>query len=240
MPRTVDLDQLLARKHSLETRASETHDFPNRLRDLRAWQARRLAQTYEDLRRDPRYSRAIDFFLSDLYALDSSRRDRQLTRASRLLMRTLPGAALAALEGVIELDVLSAELDHAMVGLIRSWPLGGAEYAAAYRMVGRRDVRERQIELVLSIGADLDRIVRHAWIGQALHLMQAPARVGGFGELQDFLERGFDAFRGIAEARTFLQTIREREGQLIERLFSGGGEEVFVLRTRLAGSEPDL
>jgi hypothetical protein len=233
MPRTVDLDQLLARKHSLEARASQTHDFPERLRDLRAWQARRLAQTYEDLRRDPRYSRAIDFFLSDLCApLDSSRRDRQLTRASRLLMRTLPGAALSALEGVIELDVLSAELDYAMVGLIPSWPLGGAEYAAAYRMVGRRDARDRQIELVLSIGADLDCIVRHAWIGQALRLTQAPARAGGFGELQDFLERGFDAFRGIADAWTFLQTIREREAQLTERLFSGGGEEVFVPRTQ--------
>jgi hypothetical protein len=233
MPRTVDLDQLLARKRALETRASESRDFLDRLRDLRVWQARRLAQTYDDLRGDPRYAPAIGFFLNDLYgSLDSGPRDRQLARASPLLRHGLPGAARAALERAIELDVLSAELDHAMVALISSCPISGAGYADAYRLVGRRDARERQIELILSVGAVLDRIVRYAWIGSALHLWQAPARAIGFGVLHDFLDRGFDAFRNIADARTFLQTIREREVQLMEQLFAGGGEEVFTARSR--------
>jgi hypothetical protein len=78
MPRTVDLDQLLARKRALETRASESHDFLDRLRDLRVWQGRRLAQTYDDLRDDPRYAPAIAFFLSDLYGSGFRSRDRQL------------------------------------------------------------------------------------------------------------------------------------------------------------------
>ena len=196
---------------------------------MRVWQGRRLAQTYDDLRGDPRYAPAIAFFLNDLYGLvDSGPRDRQLARASPLLRHSLPGTARAVLERAIELDVLSAELDHAMVARISSGPLGGAGYAVAYRLVGRREARERQIELVLSVGADLDRIVRHAWIGSALYLWQAPARAIGFGVLHDFLDRGFDAFRKIADARTFLQTIREREVQLMEQLFAGGGEEVFT------------
>ena len=199
------------------------------MRDLRVWQGRRLAQTYDDLRGDPRYAPAIAFFLNDLYGLvDSGPRDRQLARASPLLRHSLPGTARAVLERAIELDVLSAELDHAMVARISSGSLGGAGYAVAYRLVGRREARERQIELVLSVGADLDRIVRHAWIGSALYLWQAPARAIGFGVLHDFLDRGFDAFRNIADARTFLQTIREREVQLMEQLFAGGGEEVFT------------
>ena len=199
------------------------------MRDLRVWQGRRLAQTYDDLRGDPRYAPAIAFFLYDLYGLvDSGPRDRQLARASPLLRHSLPGTARAVLERAIELDVLSAELDHAMVARISSGSLGGAGYAVAYRLVGRREARERQIELVLSVGADLDRIVRHAWIGSALYLWQAPARAIGFGVLHDFLDRGFDAFRNIADARTFLQTIREREVQLMEQLFAGGGEEVFT------------
>ena len=196
---------------------------------MRVWQGRRLAQTYDDLRGDPRYAPAIAFFLNDLYGLvDSGPRDRQLARASPLLRHSLPGTARAVLERAIELDVLSAELDHAMVARISSGSLGGAGYAVAYRLVGRREARERQIELVLSVGADLDRIVRHAWIGSALYLWQAPARAIGFGVLHDFLDRGFDAFRNIADARTFLQTIREREVQLMEQLFAGGGEEVFT------------
>jgi hypothetical protein len=64
-----------------------------------------------------------------------------------------------------------------------------------------------------------------------LQLWQAPARATGFGALHDFLDRGFDAFRNIADARTFLQTIREREVQLMEQLFAGGGEEVFTARS---------
>ena len=198
---------------------------------MRVWQGRRLAQTYDHLRGDPRYAPAIAFFLNDLYGLvDSGPRDRQLARASPLLRHSLPGTARAVLERAIELDVLSAELDHAMVARISSGPLGGAGYAVAYRLVGRREARERQIELVLSVGADLDRIVRHAWIGSALYLWQAPARAIGFGVLHDFLDRGFDAFRNIADTPTFLQTIREREAQLMKQLFAGGGEEVFPVR----------
>jgi len=50
--------------------------------------------------------------------------------------------------------------------------------------------------------------------------------------LHDFLNRGFDAFRNIADARTFLQTIKEREVQFMEQLFAGGGEEIFTARSR--------
>jgi hypothetical protein len=224
MPGTVDLDQLLARKRLLAAQAAETGVSPIRLQELRAWQARRLARTYRDLRGDARYSRAIDFFLDDLYGpLDSGPRDRQLARASGLLKLALPGATRAALEEAVELDVLSAELDHAMVASMSGWPVSRERYATAYRMVGRRDARERQIELVLSIGTDLDRIVRHAWIGTALRLWEAPARLSGFEVLHGFLARGFDAFSNIADARPLLQTIRQREAQLMERLFSGGG-----------------
>jgi hypothetical protein len=54
----------------------------------------------------------------------------------------LPDAARAVLERAIELDVLSEELDHAMVALISSYPISGTGYADAYRLVGRRDARE--------------------------------------------------------------------------------------------------
>jgi hypothetical protein len=228
MPR-IDLDQLLARKRALATRTSQSSGLPGRLRDLRAWQAERLARTYDDLRRDPCYARAIDFFLSDLYGpRDTGARDQQLMRASRLLRATLPGGALSVLERAVELDVLNAELDHSMVAVIPRWPIDGAGYAAAYRTIGRRDARERQIDLVVAMGIDLDRIVRRAWIGSALLLARAPARAGGFGLVQDFLESGFNAFRDMVDARSFLETIRRRETDLMQRLFSVDGEENFA------------
>jgi hypothetical protein len=220
------LEQLLARKAALGQRAAATPQFGPRLQELRAWQAGRLAGTYKDLRGDPRYARAVEFFLSDLYGpRDFSPRDRELARAWRYLKRSLPGAARAALERAIELEVLSAELDHLMVEALPPSPLSAAGYAKAYRAVGQRAARERQIELVIATGANLDSIVRHAWVGAALRLARAPAHAAGFGVLQDFLERGFAAFAAMHDAGPFLSRIRERETALMNELLAGGGGE---------------
>jgi len=56
---------------------------------------------------------------------------------------------------------------------------------------------KRQVDLVLLIGADLSRLVRNFWIELALRAAHLPAHVAGFGVLQDFLERGFTAFRKL-------------------------------------------
>ena len=110
------LDELLARKRGLDAAAEQTADFAARLRELRAWQTARLENTYRDFRADPRYAAAVEFFLSDLYGPQEFRaRDRDLARAWRYLKRALPAAAMAVLGQAIELDVLTLELDHALV-----------------------------------------------------------------------------------------------------------------------------
>lgn len=216
------LDALLERKRLLDARAAANPAAAARLRELRAWQAARLARTYADLQRDPRYAPAVEFFLSDLYGpQEFTGRDRDLTRAWRYLKRALPAPALIVLGRALELEVLSAELDAAMAAMLGPDPVTAASYAAAYRAVGQRAGRARQIELVAAIGADLDRIVRHAWIGLALRLAHAPAHAAGFGALQDFLERGYAAFRRMRGAGRFLQAIRERETQLMQALYAG-------------------
>jgi hypothetical protein len=221
-----EIDALLARKSALAARAAERPQLAARLKELRAWQATRLAQTYDDLRRDPQYSRAVEFFLRDVYGpQDMTPRDRDLTRAWTLLKRTLPAAALAALGRAIELEVLSGELDQLMVEALPEGSVTAAEYARAYRATARRDLRERQIDLVVGIGKDLERVVRHAWIGTLLHLARGPAHAAGYGALQDFNERGFAAFQNMKDAAYFLRTIRERELELMEALLAGAGAE---------------
>lgn len=214
------LTKLLARKRRLGALAGAS---AARLCELRAWQAARLERTYCDLRREPRHAAAVEFFLSDLYgARDFSDRDRDLQRALRYLQRALPSAALGVLAQAIELEVLSAELDQAMVGVLTAGAITPASYAAAYRAVGQGVARARQIELIMSIGATLDRIVRHAWIALALRVAHAPAHAAGFGALQDFLERGFAAFRRMRGSARFLQTIRERETRSMQIILAGG------------------
>ena len=91
-------DELLARKRVLDARAGATAGFAARLREVRTWQATRLARTYDDFRTDPQYTRAIEFFLSDLSGpQDLTRRDHDLSFAWTRLKRTLPQRALNVL-----------------------------------------------------------------------------------------------------------------------------------------------
>lgn len=229
------IERLLARRRALEARAAAVVGLTERLRALRSWQARRLARTYDDLRRDPRYTEAVEFFLNDLYGpQDFSRRDQELSRAIVPLRRALPAALLELLSKAIELDVLTVELDQGMLEHLPQHPPTDAAYALAYRALGRAAARQRQLALTVSIGADLGRLVRHRWIGLALRAAHRPARAAGFGVLQQFLERGFTAFRHMGNARPLLEAIRERETDLMEALLHGDPAAGGLLAPRTA------
>jgi hypothetical protein len=193
---------------------------------LRHWQAQRLARTYADLAADERYAAATAFFLSDIYGeRDFSARDRAVERAYPLLRKTLPKAALLPLERAVALDDLSKELDAALALALLGEGVDEAitesTYARAYRLCDNRAQRLHQIELTVAVGSDLDRVVKKPLVRRLLVLARTPARAAGFGELQDFLERGFEAFRQMGGAAEFLKSIETRETQILERLFAG-------------------
>jgi hypothetical protein len=48
--------------------------------------------------------------------------------------------------------------------------------------------------------------------------MRTPAKLAGFGELHNYLERGFEAFRQTEDIQTFLDTIERRELKILERI----------------------
>lgn len=193
-----------------------------RVRELAAFQARRLARSYADLQGTPRYGPAVEFFLADLYGpQDLTERDAQVLRALDKLKRFLPGNALQALARAFELHVLSIELDAATAAALPAGrPLDGDAYAAAYRAAGRPADRDRQIALIGDIGTLLDGLAHRPEVGLAIRLARGPAHAAGFGQLQDFLERGFEAFRTMDGAQEFLAAIDERERALMTRLFA--------------------
>lgn len=196
-----------------------------RVGELKHWQASRLATTHADLLADPRYRGAAGFFLDDLYgAKDFSRRDAELERVLPVVVRVLPESALETLADAVELDALSEDLD---VELARALDEAGvavldeAAYASAYRNSATQAQREHQLDLVLSIGRSLDRLVRAPLIGRLLGAMATPARLAGVPSMHDFLTRGFTAFRGIGGASEFLARIDARERLVLHRLFAG-------------------
>lgn len=192
---------------------------------LKNWQSARLAATHADLLAEPRHRDAARFFLDDLYgAKDFSQRDAELGHVIPVLVRMLPDSALATLADAVELDALSERLDEAMAQRLQCEEVEGideAAYALAYRAVAAAPVREHQLDLVLSIGRSLDRLVRMPLLGALLSAMAGPARLAGVPTMHDFLVRGFRAFRSIGGASDFLGRIDARERLILQALYEG-------------------
>ncbi|WP_405238762.1 FFLEELY motif protein [Lentisalinibacter orientalis] len=218
----MSLDELLVRNRSLRAQFSDDPGLQEELQALQRWQAGRLERTYADLQERERYRPGVEFFLEELYTdKDYLPRDTQLERASPILKRMLPAQAQESMRMAVQLEVLSQELDGEMTRALGAGTMIDEQsYAEAYRTVGRRDDRERQIGFILEAGRDLERLVKLPMIYTLIRMAHGPAHLAGFGALHDFLEDGFRAFRAMDGAEEFLQAIEDRETRIMERIFA--------------------
>ena len=198
------------------------------LATVKGLQARRFAGTYDDLLSHGPYVQAARFFLDELYSdKDYAERDAQFARIAGAIERFFPSQVVATAVALAELHALTEELDHAMAVAWTSLPnpaaSDAARYVAAWRSVGRRPERERQLAVVLDIGREMTKLTRTPGLRTLLKMMRAPADAAGLSSLQRFLENGFDTFAAMARrpggAEAFLQTILGREATLVKALF---------------------
>ena len=220
-----DLKCFLAEARDLRLAAAADPVRGQRRDRLRAWQAARLAKTHADLLASPQFNIAATFFLSDLYGpKDFSERDTEMEKVLPIMTTMLPVSGLRTLLLAVEVDALSERFDAEMVAVLGKRldqdELTMDDYAAAYRQVGDRDGRELQIRLIGETGEALDALAHKTFAGAALKLMHGPAQLAGLGELHAFLERGFNAFRSLRRADEFLETIVQRERELMVSLFT--------------------
>jgi hypothetical protein len=214
----------LARAAKLRATALSSPKTAAARQRLRVWQSERLARTHADLLANPRFEEAAKFFLTDVYSVDdSSSRDAEVERVVPMATKFLSDAGLATAADAIELDALSEDLDAAMVAALgrRLTSLGAADYGRAYRKVGRRRDRERQIDLIQHLGQSLDRFTHQRFIAATLAIMRKPAKLAGLGDLQSFLERGLAAFKKMGNSDEFLALLVTRERKLLNALFAG-------------------
>ncbi len=199
---------------------------------VKAFQARRFAGTYSDLLHSAEYGSAARFFLEDLYSdKDYSGRDAQFSRIAGALQRIFPQQVISTAVALAQLHLLTEELDRHMASEWTLRPATGlhssdaAQYIHCWRRVGRASDRTRQLDMVLSVGKDLDRLTRTPGLRLMLRMMRGPAKAGGMGSLQRFLESGFDTFANMSgrgsNAAEFLNTIRLRESSWIDQLSIG-------------------
>ncbi len=184
---------------------------------LRAWQSQRLAATYADLLANPRFTRACRFFLDDVYAAkDFRQRDQEIRHLYEIISPILPDILLKLVKSVIELNDLTQTLDEELWSVLQN-ELGVTEtitmelYVAGYRLCDNYDERAYQIELIDQVGRMVDIATKIPMVAVALRIVRAPVSRAGWGELHDWIERGFLAFQHMHGAKEFLATIHDRE-----------------------------
>jgi len=214
----------LALGDTLRSSAKASSDVMERRQLLRQWQSERLARTHSDLLASPRYRDVALFFLSELYGpADLSERYAEIDRVMPLAVRVLPVSGLEVIADAVELDALSESLDADMMAALgpRLATTDNAAYGDAYRRTGRRADREKQIGLIGDLGRALDRLANLPIARGTLKRMHFPAKLVGLGDIQNFLERGFEVFHAMGGAEEFVATIAAREVTLSKALFAG-------------------
>jgi hypothetical protein len=216
----------LAQARPGRRRIIEARELAPEIALLRQFQSYRLARTHADLLAGPRFGPAARFFLSDIYGpRDFSQRDADMQRFYDGVRKVLPERAVAVLGDVVNLSALTNELDdrliHALVddlGVTDTITL--EQYAAAYRVCDNYDERLRQLQLIEEIGRGIDRMVKIPFIAVALRLAHTPAVMAGWAELQEYLERGFSAFKHMKGADEFMNAIIGRETRILDAIFA--------------------
>ncbi len=193
---------------------------------VRTYQQMRMASTHAALLRSDRYAPAARFFLTELYTTaDLTKRDADIERVIRVLVKFLPDKALATLAAGLEIDALSEMLDGSLAVLARRFQndkrplrLTKDEYARAYIAVGQFELREEQLRLTERIGFALDRLSRMPLLLSLLKLMRGPANAAGVGDLHNFLESGYAAFSHMKGGKEFVAGVVDREREAHQTL----------------------
>lgn len=194
--------------------------------EVKRFQARRFQATYADLLHNPRYADAARFFLQELYSdKDYASRDQQFARIASTIARLFPQSVVATAAALAEVHAQTETLDDRMAHAWRAdslaTPQNGepARYVRCWRQSGDRAARQHQLDVVLQLGQELDRLTRARGLRTLLRMMRRPAAAAGLDALQQFLETGFDAFAQMGGAEEFLTLVRQRESEWIRVLF---------------------
>lgn len=217
--------QAVADVERLREESRELPDIGAGVTLLKRFQARRFAGNYADLLASRSSGAAARFFLEELYGdRDFRDRDAQFARIAGAVEKLFPRDVAETAAGLAQLHALTESLDHSMA---RDTPLQSLDdvvgYVRAWKNVGRREDRQRQLDTVIAIGAEMTRLTRLPGLRMMLRMMRGPASAAGLTSLQRFLESGFDTFASMTKVRgtaeEFLSTIRERESRLMHLLF---------------------
>ena len=188
------------------------------------WQFDYMLPFFSDLLGPEGYAEAVDFIISDLAGVGISERDRDIERATPVIVRSLPAEALELAASAAELNAGALEINLAICReLLEDGRLPAtiseADYCEACRRASSYEECMDLVGLAVRLGDGLRKLVRVPLIGMLLRTMRMPAHAAGFGALQEFLETGFLTFRRISDIKHFLGLLHARMERVFDRIY---------------------
>jgi hypothetical protein len=190
------------------------------------WQLDYMLPFFSDLLEPKGYAEAVDFVVSDLCGVGISERDRDIERATPVIVRSLPGRSLDTAAAAVELNAAALEINLGIWHGLRAdgelpAVISESAYVTACRAASSFEECMDLVQLAVELGDTLKSLVRIPLIGGLLRTMRAPAHAAGFGALQEFLETGFITFRKISDINHFLDLLHHRMHQIFDRIYHG-------------------
>jgi hypothetical protein len=188
------------------------------------WQFDYMMPFFDGLLEPEGYADAVDFVISDLAGVGISERDRDIERATPVIVRSLPAQALDLAASAAELNAGALEFN---LSICRELLVDGrlpttiseAEYCRACRRASSYEECMDLVQMAVDLGDGLRTLVHVPLIGMLLRTMRAPAHLAGFGALQEFLETGYLTFRRISDIEQFLELLHARMERVFDRIY---------------------
>lgn len=189
------------------------------------WQVEYMLPFFEGLLEPEGHAEAAEFIISDLAGVGVSDRDRDIERATPIIVRTLPVHPLETAAAAVELNAAALEINLA------SWrallvdgrlPVEITEraYCTACRAASSYEECAELVGLAVELGDTLKSLVRVPLIGALLRTMRMPAQAAGFGALHRFLETGYLTFHRIADIDGFLDQLGRRLSEVFRHVYA--------------------
>jgi len=193
--------------------------------DFVAWQVQYMSPFYEDHRAGQGHAAAVDFFISDLTGINISRRDQDLAKVVPVMTRMLPDRALQALADAMTLNARVLEINLSICQELFSereldYEISERDYCLACRRASSLEECLELVSLTRLVGEDLRRIIKFPILGVILRAMRSPARLAGFGEMQDFLETGYRTFSAVDDVNRFLDDMSIRTTEIFTSVYN--------------------
>ncbi len=190
------------------------------IRDIQAWQCKRLIVSHQDMYQQKRFKPALEFFVDELYGpKDFRQRDQDIARIVPKMSKFLPEKALQSLASALHLNALSFELDFNLAKKMSGKTLNKDSYAEAYQACDNHGNRQQQIDYISTLGQDLADVVSMRGISSLLFISRKPAKIAGVLALHEFLDSGFKAFKHLGNVQDFIQPIVAKEQQIMTQLY---------------------